>query len=138
MRARLAAVVGTVVLGAGMLVNAPAAHAADPVSEFDVTVGNTYTRGTITWHNRSVTVAGEQKSVSSSSCRGTTAFTLDAANKQLGLNYTSRTCGASETFTPFTVPADVPGGAAVVRICLDDGALPATYYSCKRYGRPSS
>ncbi|MFF1645410.1 hypothetical protein [Streptomyces sp. NPDC058240] len=63
---------------------------------------------------------------------------MEDHNKQLGLNYTSRTCGASEKFTPFAVPADVPGGAAVVRICLDDGALPATYLSCKRYGRPSS
>ncbi|MCX4846061.1 hypothetical protein [Streptomyces sp. NBC_00893] len=138
MRARLAAVVGTVVLGSGMLVNAPAAHAADPVSDFDVTVGNTYTRGTITWHNRSVTVAGEQKSVSATNCRGTTAFTLDANNNQLDLAYTSPTCGASEKFIPFTVVADVPGGAAVVRVCLDDGSLPATYFACKRYGRPSS
>ncbi|MFE6662953.1 hypothetical protein ACFVFH_05225 [Streptomyces sp. NPDC057697] len=136
MRARLAAVAATAVLGSGMLVSAPAAHAADPVSTFDVTVGNTYTRGTITWHNRSVTVAGEQKSVSDTSCRGTTAFTLDSANKQLGSHYSSQTCGASEKFYPFVVPADVAGGAAVVRICLDDGGSPATYLSCKRYGRP--
>ncbi|MFD0343069.1 hypothetical protein ACFVH0_31060 [Streptomyces sp. NPDC127117] len=138
MRARLAAVVTTVVLGSGMLVNAPAAHAADPVSDFDVTVGNTYTRGTITWHNRSVTIAGEQKSVSSTSCRGTTAFTLDSKSNQLDLAYTSPTCGISETFIPLAVLADVPGGAAVVRVCLDDGSLPPTYFECKRYGRPSS
>ncbi|MFI8423428.1 hypothetical protein [Streptomyces sp. NPDC085479] len=138
MRTRLAAVVGTLVLGAGLVVNAPAAHAADPVTKFDVTYGNTYTRGTITWHNRSVTVAGEQKSVSSTSCRGTTAFTLDSHDKKLALAFTSRTCGISERFDPFVVSADVPGGAAVVRICLDDGKIPATYYSCKRYGRPSN
>ncbi|MEV7416054.1 hypothetical protein [Streptomyces sp. NPDC089919] len=136
MHARLAAVVGTAVLSAGLLVNAPAAHAADPTTTFDVTYGNTYTRGTITWHNRSVSVAGVQKSVSSSSCRGTTAFTLDARNKKLALAFTSRTCGTSEKFPAFVVPADVPGGAAVVRICLDDGKIPATFYKCKRYGRP--
>ncbi|MFC9748976.1 hypothetical protein [Streptomyces niveus] len=42
--------------------------------------------------------------------------------------------GSTEAFT-FSVGADVPGGAAVVRICLDDG-----YYedlTCDLYGRPS-
>ncbi|MEU2131308.1 hypothetical protein [Streptomyces sp. NPDC018352] len=137
MRARLAAAVGIVVLGAGMLVTAPTAGAAGTVSDFDVTVGNTYTRGKITWHNRSVTVSGEQKSVAPGNCRGTTAFTLDAKNKELGVAYSPRSaCGASEKFS-ITVPADVSGGAAVVRICLDDGAspVPPKYLSCKRYGR---
>ncbi|MET9735435.1 hypothetical protein ABZZ79_33825 [Streptomyces sp. NPDC006458] len=63
MRTRLAAALCGVVLTAGTLLSAPAASAqatAYPTSPFDVTVGNTYTRGTITWYNRSVTVTGEQ------------------------------------------------------------------------------
>jgi hypothetical protein len=135
MRTHLAATLSAFALTTGMLLGAPAASAqtADyPVSNFDVTFGNTYTRGTVTWYNRSVTVAGEHKSVDTASCRGTTAFTLDTNDKQLGVGASPNlVCGASEKFS-FTVPADVPGGAAVVRVCLDDGY---TYLLCKRYGR---
>ncbi|WP_412079528.1 hypothetical protein ACLF6K_38960 (plasmid) [Streptomyces xanthophaeus] len=135
MRIHLAATLSAVVLTTGMLLGAPPAGAhtsSYPISEFDVTVGNTYTRGTITWYDRSVTVAGEQKSVSSASCRQTTAFALDSANKQLGYAVTPGiACGESEKFS-FSVGAPVPGGAAVVRICLDDGSKPLR---CERYGR---
>lgn len=140
MRTGIAPVLTATALTAGMLLGAPAASAhatAYPVSDFDVTLGNTYTRGTITWYNRSVVVAGEHKSVDVTSCRGTTAFTLDSADNQLGMDYSdSNVCGVSGTFS-ITVPADVVGGAAVVRVCLDDGDIGAevTYLLCKRYGR---
>ena len=139
MRTRLAAGLCGVALTAGTLLSAPAASAqasAYPTTTFDVTVGNTYTRGTITWYDRSVTVTGEDKSVDGFSCRGTTAFTLNSARDQLDYNFSASVCGMS---APFTIPveADVPGGAAVVRICLDDGGTyPPTYYLCKLYGHP--
>ncbi|WP_046503325.1 hypothetical protein [Streptomyces odonnellii] len=139
MRTRIAPVLTATALTTGMLLGAPAAgaHAADyPVSNFDVTLGNTYTSGTITWYNRSVVVAGEHKSVDPANCRGTTAFTLDSGDNQLGREYSLYSvCGASDTFS-MTVSADVPGGAAVVRVCLDDGAKtpPVKYLLCKRYG----
>ncbi|KQV11976.1 hypothetical protein [Kitasatospora sp. Root107] len=135
MRTHLAAAVSAVALTTGMLVAAPPAGALTstyPTSKFDVTFGNTYTRGTITWYDRSVNVAGENKSVDSANCRQTTAFTLDTKNKQLGYAVTPGiACGESETFS-FSVGAPVPGGAAVVRICLDDGVKPLV---CERYGR---
>jgi hypothetical protein len=102
---------------------------------FDLTVGNTYTRGTITWYNRSVNVSGEDKSVDGSNCRGTSVFTLTNAKSQLGYGQSTGVCGASAAFS-VTVKADVPGGAATVRICLDNGEHPATYYLCKVYGHP--
>jgi hypothetical protein len=118
-----------------MLLGAPSASAqasAYPVSTFDVTLGNTYTRGTITWYNQSVAVAGVQKSVDPANCRQTTAFTLDSSNTQLGYAVTRGiACGESQSFS-FPVGAPVPGGAAVVRICLDDGTKALL---CKRYGR---
>ncbi len=102
---------------------------------FDVTVGNTYTRGTITWYNRSVKVSGEDKSVDGSNCRGTSVFTLTNGKAQLGYGHSASVCDRSASFS-VTVEANVPGGAAVVRICLDNGKQPATYYLCKLYGHP--
>ncbi|MGX1885797.1 hypothetical protein [Streptomyces sp. NPDC055287] len=141
MKTRLATALCGVALTTGTLLNAPAATAqasAYPTSTFDVTLGNTYTRGTITWYARSVTVTGEHKSVDGFSCRGTSVFTLNNANVELDRNYSANVCGTSAKFT-VPVEADVPGGAAVVRICLDDGSFDAgniTYLLCKRYGRP--
>ncbi|MFE9609581.1 hypothetical protein [Streptomyces sp. NPDC006012] len=139
MRTHLAAALSTVALATGTLLGAPAAdaHAADyPISEFDVTIGNTYTRGLIEWHDRSVIVSGEHKSVSSAdipSCRATRAYTLDTHDGQLGDELSPNVvCGSSARFF-MTVPADVPGGAAVVRICLTDGSH--TPLRCARYGR---
>ncbi|MFE4537608.1 hypothetical protein ACFRKB_21375 [Streptomyces scopuliridis] len=142
MRIRLAAALSAVTLTTGTLLGAPPATAqtsAYPTSAFDVTLGNTYTRGTITWYNRSVTVTGEHKSVDPASCRGTTAFTLDSAGNELDKQYSLyNVCGKSDTISMPVVNANVPGGAAFVRICLDDGATsaPVTYLLCKRYGRP--
>ncbi|MFF9347788.1 hypothetical protein [Streptomyces sp. NPDC014734] len=135
-RTHLAAALGTSVLTTGMLLGTPAAGAqasAHPVSTFDVTLGNTYTRGTITWHDRAVTVAGAQKSVDPANRRQTTAYSLDIHNKQLGYAVTPGiACGKTQDFS-FPAYSGVPGGAAVVRICLDDGTKALL---CKRYGRP--
>ncbi|GAA4632492.1 hypothetical protein GCM10023196_066170 [Actinoallomurus vinaceus] len=138
LRIQLATALGTVILSAGTLLAAPAAGAADyPVSTFDVTVGNTYTRGTITWYNRSVVVAGEHKSVDQNYCRGTSAFALAANGEELARGYSDdNVCGTSAKFS-FTVTTYAPGGPAIVRVCLDDGAKtpPVTYLRCERYGR---
>lgn len=130
-----------VVAAGAMLTGAPAvgAHAASyPVSKFDVTVGNTYTRGTITWYSRSVTLSGVEKSVDVNACRGTTAYTLNSKNQQLVKRRANIIpCGTSSKFS-MNVPANVPGGAAVVRVCLDTdvpGEDPVTLLKCKRYGR---
>ncbi|MGW5422165.1 hypothetical protein [Streptomyces sp. NPDC003943] len=139
MRTRLAVALGSsALLAGGTLLAAPPAGATDyPVSAFDVTYGQTYTRGTITWYARSVVVAGEHKSVDVNSCRGTTAFTLDSGNNQMGVGLSGSVCGSSGTFS-ILVPADAPGGAAVVRVCLDNGAdgPQVVYLKCVRYGHP--
>ncbi|MDV5143965.1 hypothetical protein R1T08_06710 [Streptomyces sp. SBC-4] len=134
------AAIGTVLLTAGMLLAAPAANArtsAYPDSAFDVTVGNTYTRGKVTWYNRSIGVSGEHKSVSATSCRGTTVFALDSANREVA-RYASHdnVCGTSGKFS-FTMSVYVPG-VSTVRVCLDNGATqpPVTYLECARYSRP--
>lgn len=139
MRTRLAAALCGAALTAGTLLSAPAASAqasAYPTTAFDVTVGNTYTRGVITWYDRSVSVTGTEKSVDVANCRGTTAFTLNSARHQLDFSYSGGVCGTSAAFA-FPVSADVPGGASFVRICLDDGGVyPPAYYLCTVYGRP--
>ncbi|WP_405021285.1 hypothetical protein OHV05_34650 [Kitasatospora sp. NBC_00070] len=130
----------TAALTAGLLLGAPAAGAqaaAYPTSSFDVTYGNTYTRGTITWYNRQVVVSGEHKSVSATSCRGTTAFGVDSQNHDVAVNFSDHgVCGASAKFSfPVTF---YQAGVGVVRICLDNGAEhpPVAYLKCARYGRP--
>ncbi|MFI1814906.1 hypothetical protein ACH414_31670 [Streptomyces sp. NPDC020422] len=138
MRTRLAAAAATLAVSAGMLVATPAAGADVPDSQFDVYYGQTYTWGSIKWYNRSVVVEGTHKSVSPTSCRGTTVYTLDSQGRQLSVSWSMyAVCGDSARFT-MTVPADVPGGAAFVRVCLDNGRTdpPITALACKRYGRP--
>ncbi|WP_345365950.1 hypothetical protein [Actinoallomurus liliacearum] len=141
MRIKLATALSTAILATGMLSSAPAASAASyPVSTFDVTLGNTYTRGTITWYNRSVTLTGEHKSVDQNYCRGTTAFALDAEGHEMDRQYSyvdDNACGTSKSFS-FSLVVSSPG-PPIVRVCLDDGALqpPITYLKCVRYGRPS-
>jgi hypothetical protein len=73
MRKPLATALGTVVLLAGTLLGAPAADAqtaAYPTSHFDVTYGNTHTRSTLTWYNRSIGVSGIHKIRSTSTAAG--------------------------------------------------------------------
>ncbi|MFJ8085441.1 hypothetical protein ACIQ6Y_33295 [Streptomyces sp. NPDC096205] len=131
MKAHLAAALGSAVLTAGTLLGAPAAGAqtvAYPITTFDIPVGNTWTKGTVTWYNRSIEVVGTHKSVSaagSAYCRRTWAYTYDAAGRMLGSAGSAPSdtaCGNTKDYR-FVVPADVVGGAALVRVCLDDGNL---------------
>ena len=144
MQTHLAAALGSVVLTAGTLLGAPAASAqtaAYPVTPYGpVTVGNTWTTGTITWYGRSVVVTGTHKSVSAAGpeyCRRTWAYTYDAAGAKLGSAGSASSdtaCGTTKTYSGFQVPADVPGGAALVRVCLADGNLKDLL--CMPYRRP--
>ncbi|MFI9835315.1 hypothetical protein ACIHIX_47535 [Streptomyces sp. NPDC051913] len=144
MQTHLAAALGSVVLTAGTLLGAPAAGAqtsAYPVTSFaPIEVGNTWTKGTVTWYNRSVSVTGTHKSVSAAGpayCRRTWVYTYDAAGAQLGSggSYAADTaCGTTKNYSSFTVSADVPGGAALVRVCLDDGNLKDLL--CQPFRRP--
>ncbi|MFE4491889.1 hypothetical protein [Streptomyces niveus] len=142
MRTRLFTALGATVITTSTLLIAPAAGAQAQAASvsFHVANGNTWTDGTITFYNRSVTITGTHKSVSNASLatyRNTGAYTLNSERHQISSGVSSlndEARGSTEAFT-FSVGADVPGGAAVVRICLDDG-----YYedlTCDLYGRPS-
>lgn len=85
---------------------------------FNAEYGNTYTRGQVTFYNRSVLVAGQHKAVGSSGCRYTLARALTASGVLLGTKRTpSIVCDSFADFS-FTMPADVPGGAARVDVSL--------------------
>ncbi|MET9512009.1 hypothetical protein ABZX62_26755 [Streptomyces flavidovirens] len=143
MKTHFAAALGSVVLTAGTLLGAPAAGAqtaavtAYPTSGFDINFGATWTRGTVTWYNRSVRIVGQHRSAVADSlltCRTTWAYTLQADRAVIGQGggYPIA-CGNIRSYD-FVVPADQPGGAAYVRVCLDDGNLKDL--ACKLIARP--
>ncbi|MDR3081112.1 MAG: hypothetical protein LBV60_09325 [Streptomyces sp.] len=128
-----------VALGASLLAVAPVtavSAATYPTSSYAVPYGQTYTKGKLTWYNRSVVLTGEQKSVSSSSCRLTyiAAYRADGGPNytRLSERTTKPVCGASRAIS-VTVPADVVGGADYVYICLD---TPSAHLNCLTFDRP--
>ncbi|MET9147261.1 MULTISPECIES: hypothetical protein [unclassified Streptomyces] len=129
---------GLAALTAAALLTAPGAEArAATTLDFHVANGNTWTDGTLTWYARSVLVKGVHKSVSDATyetCRSTIGYTLDSAGHELSHNESltqDTACGNTHTFQ-IQVDADVPGGAAFVRVCLTDGTLKVL--TCNRYG----
>ncbi|MDD9381264.1 hypothetical protein M8Z33_32360 [Streptomyces sp. ZAF1911] len=141
MKTHFAAALGSVVLTAVTLLGAPAADAQTtttyPTSDFNINFGATWTRGTVTWYNRSVRVIGQHRSAVSDSavtCRTTWAYSLQGNRAVIGQGGGSPTaCGTIASYD-FVVPADQPGGAAYVRVCLDDGNLKDL--ACKLIARP--
>ena len=93
------------------------AEAAYITRYFNAEYGNTYSRGQVTFYNRSVLVDGQHKSVSSSSCRYTVATSFTASGTILGRDSAHRVCNRSEAYS-FTLPADVAGGADRVDVSL--------------------
>ncbi|MFI6334672.1 hypothetical protein [Streptomyces sp. NPDC050535] len=133
MKTHLAAALGSVVLTAGTLLGAPAAGAqtaAYPTTAFDVTYGASYARGTLTWFNRSVGADGTLRAVG---CRRAWFGTYDASGNQLDARSTSTQCDTTYPIVT-TIPANVPGGAAYVIVCVDDAT--ASPLKCERYNRP--
>ncbi|MFG2172553.1 hypothetical protein ACGFMO_14435 [Streptomyces niveus] len=141
MRSKLAAAVGTMTLAAGTLMALPAATAtAAPatvtaVTDYSVPVGQTYTKGTLNFTNRSVSVNGEQKSVGTGTgeCRKTYATAYDGNGNPLDARSTTPVCGRSG---PVDIPltANVAGGAAYVEVCLLDER--GFFLKCDNFFRP--
>ncbi|MEU7110794.1 hypothetical protein [Streptomyces sp. NPDC046182] len=119
MRTKVTAGLGTMSLTAGLLFAVPATTAAAeaPPYTFDASFGQTCTRGTVTWYNRSVAIEGEQKSVSPTSCRRTLVDIFTARGAWLSSRSSSPVCGQSAKIS-FSVPADVAGGAGRVTVHL--------------------
>ncbi|MFJ2831404.1 hypothetical protein ACIPC1_28225 [Streptomyces sp. NPDC087263] len=108
------------------------AAAAYPTNAFDATYGATYARGTLTWQNRSVGVSGNQRALTASGCRKTYVFTYDSGVNELDVRSSTAVCNGIAPLS-FSVPADVPGGAAFTTVCLTDGAGAAL--KCVAYAR---
>ncbi|MFB7715670.1 hypothetical protein [Streptomyces sp. NPDC056105] len=123
MRTRLAPTIGTAVLAATSPTGTPTAQAqAASAKPFHVAVGNTWTGGAVTFYNRSVLIEGVHKSVSAASnltCRTTLATTVNAAGPMSSERSGDIACGNTKSFS-FSVPADQPGGATAVEVCLTD------------------
>lgn len=117
-----------------------AAHAASyPTSTYNITYGNTYTKGTVTWYNRSVSFSGSDKSVSLQACRATWGGTYESNGTQLGGSSgdDGGTCNTSNSYY-FTVSANVAGGASYVVIDLTtwNGGGKGTVLASERLYRP--
>ncbi|MEU9143980.1 hypothetical protein [Streptomyces sp. NPDC048349] len=133
MKTYLAAALGSAALTAGMLLGTPAASAqtaAYPTTAFDVPYGASYVRGTLTWYNRSVGAEGVLRAVG---CRRAWFGAYGASGNELGARSTSTKCDVTYPIET-VIPADVPGGAAYVIVCIDDAN--ANPLRCERYDRP--
>ncbi|MEV0523793.1 hypothetical protein AB0I66_10220 [Streptomyces sp. NPDC050439] len=131
MKTRLAAGLGSIVLTAGALLGAPAAGAQTapyPSTSFDVTVGASSVRGTLTWRDRSVGATGTHRAVG---CGRVWFRTYGASGNVLDTVSSSTRCNVTYQFRHEFV-ADAPGGVASVEICLEAN----TALACERYNRP--
>ncbi|WP_371749858.1 hypothetical protein OG302_41125 [Streptomyces sp. NBC_01283] len=132
MKTHLAAALGSVVLTAGTLLGAPTAVGAQsapyPSTPFDVTLGASYVRGTLTWYDRSVGVSGNLRAVG---CNRVGFSTYGASGNELGSRSSSTQCDVTYQFST-GLPANVTGGAASVKICLSN----ANALKCGWYNRP--
>lgn len=104
--------VGLVVLTASVVGVVPSAQASTTRS-FDLKYGATYTRGTITFYNRSAKIVGVQRAVSAdiSGCR----YTAFWANPEGGSITTDNTCNGTHNYS-FTIELDQPGGPRSISI----------------------
>jgi hypothetical protein len=106
---------------AGVASSSQAAVTAYPTADFDVRYGNTYATGTVTFFNRAVAATVSYKSVDPNDCRWVRVEALNSSGHQIdagSYGITPPVCGGSMTWTIPDVPADVPGGAASVRVVL--------------------
>ncbi|GGV67496.1 hypothetical protein GCM10010277_76220 [Streptomyces longisporoflavus] len=133
MKTHLAAALGSVVLTAGTLLGAPTAVGAQsapyPSTPFDVTAGASSVQGTLTWYNRSVGATGKLRA---GDCTRLRFSTYGASGNELGSWRSSIQCNVTYQFST-VLPANAPGGAASVEICLGDAHAALT---CERYSRP--
>ncbi len=134
MKTHLAAAAGSVVLTAAALLGAPGAGAqtatAYPTTPFGITFGAGYLRGTLTWYQRSVAADGTLRAVG---CYRARFGAYGASGEELGAWSTGIKCDVTYQFK-VVIPTDAPGGAAYVRVCMDD--VNASSSTCVRYNRP--
>ncbi|MEU5896552.1 MULTISPECIES: hypothetical protein [unclassified Streptomyces] len=133
MKTHLAAALGSLVLTAGTLLGAPAAVGAQsapyPSLAFDVTVGASSVRGTLTWYDRSVGASGKLTTVG---CNRLQIIAYGASGNELGSWRGSIQCDVTYQFRT-VLPAHAPGGAPSVDVCLGDTNTART---CERYNKP--
>ena len=130
--------IATLVVGAAV-----PAQAAYPTSSYHVVYGQSYSKGTLTWYARGVNYDGEAKAVAGT-CRTTRLETLYADGSLITKYSNPGGCTVGPDSMSFdvkdTAPADVPGGAAWVRLCLMGKAFPSSdpwsTLSCANYQHP--
>ncbi len=112
---------------------AGAAHAAYPTNSFSVSYGQTYTKGSVTWYNRSLNVSGSDKA-QPGECRSTQAFSyagdgtlLDSSSGDDGWVCVAPGGSATSNGYSFTISANVPGGASYVVVELLGSSYSAPY-----------
>lgn len=118
---KVGAVVAAATSVAGMVFAAPPATAtvaAYPTSTFEIVVGASYFKGTVTWYNRSVGVTGAFKATGCRRAYGQ-AFKGSAPLKFAN---TSTWCDRSGPVT-LDVKTDVVGGADNIWVYMTDGNL---------------
>ncbi|MET8850191.1 hypothetical protein [Amycolatopsis sp. NPDC004625] len=113
---KIGAAAAVVAAAAGMVFAAAPAQAAYPTSTFDITYGASYYRGTVTWYNRSVGVVGTFKATG---CRRVYASAW-AGSTRLDYQSSSTHCDSTAA-APFSLSADVSGGAGEVDLWMTDG-----------------
>jgi hypothetical protein len=102
------------VLGAFAVMPAAPAQAADAVTPFVLTYGNSKLEGKLEWNQRSVTFSGYQTVASGSGCR---RAEFRASNGMVfDWGYTSQRCVAGKWPFQGTLTVDKPGGPSYVDI----------------------
>ncbi|MFE6868822.1 hypothetical protein ACFVFS_19960 [Kitasatospora sp. NPDC057692] len=102
-----------------------AAVTAYPTADLDVRYGSTYATGTVAFYGRSVEARVAYRSVDPLDCRFVVVQALDSLGHQIdagSYGTTPGVCGASTSWHIRDVPADVPGGAASVRVVLNSSS----------------
>jgi hypothetical protein len=100
----------------GAVAPAQAAETAYPTAPYNAPYGATYSKGTITFYNRSVQVKGTLRALSSSGCRQTIVKTY-SGSRELARQYGPSSCNG---VVPVDMPvsADTGGGATSVWVGL--------------------
>jgi hypothetical protein len=123
---------------------APAHAASYPTVPFDIPYGQSYARGTLTFYNRNVGIVGTVR-ITEGNCRGVSGFAFDSRGLPMGraeyITYYCVASGAPSETHSFSgaIPADQPGGATSVDVCLVGrwlGQTNDTLLTCHNYPRP--
>jgi len=122
---RVKAIVIAAVFGLFSVAVSPAAAQDFPTSSFDVTFGNSFLRGHITWFNRSIGITYTIRSATG--CKTAFVEAFDPQNNGAGIGVTA-CVGQGTKSDSFTIGGASPGGFSVADVNMVDesGAINAS------------